>query len=563
MYLYNPFFIFAVFMIVNRLKDMKNKIVLTNVERNEIIKLHKTLSIKKISKILPYSPSFIQKEIISHEFENNIKLNYPLREGFNLILVCKKTKKEFTDYKNQSGVITSHLLNIYPEIKLETNYIRKSIEYKTGKFWYDSYFTIDYSKIKETKKCSYCEWTTEDIDNFSGAYEKHLKSKHNITLLQHLTLHPEDKKYIKKEIYNDLVTCKICNKQYKTITNTHLKKHNTTQFEYKLKYGLNIISLDTKNKLSKSAIHTNKHIIRNFKTSKPENEIIEFLKLNNIDVSQGKRKILNGKEIDIISYDKKIGVEFNGCRYHTEGFGKHKTYHLDKTINSEKEGYKLIHIFEDEWEYKKEIVKSRLLNIFNKTNNKIHGRKCNLSILNDLEVKSNFLNENHIQGNTVSNITIIAKHKNEVVAMMCFNNKRNMNKEKSHNENIYELTRFTTKNNIIVNGIASKLLRFFIKEFQPEKIISFADIRWTPNSKNNLYTNLGFNLTKILKPEYWYYNRKYDKYKRFHKFGFGKSNIKKKFPNFFDNKKTEWEMMKELGFDRIWDCGKYKYEMNF
>lgn len=78
-----------------------------------------------------------------------------------------------------------------------------------------------------------------------------------------------------------------------------------------------------------------------------------------------------------------------------------------------------------------------------------------------------------------------------------------------------------------------------------------------------LYTKLGFKLTKTLKPDYWYYNCKYGRDKRFHKFGFGKSNLKKKFPKIYDDNKTEWEMIQELGFDRIWDCGKFKYEIDF
>ena len=34
------------------------------------------------------------------------------------------------------------------------------------------------------------------------------------------------------------------------------------------------------------------------------------------------RKILNGKEIDIYIPELKIGVEYNGCLFHTEEYGK-------------------------------------------------------------------------------------------------------------------------------------------------------------------------------------------------------------------------------------------------
>ena len=44
---------------------------------------------------------------------------------------------------------------------------------------------------------------------------------------------------------------------------------------------------------------------------------------------------------------------------------KQENYHLLKTENSEKNNIKLIHIFEDEWTYKNEIIKSNILDSLN------------------------------------------------------------------------------------------------------------------------------------------------------------------------------------------------------
>lgn len=110
-------------------------------------------------------------------------------------------------------------------------------------------------------------------------------------------------------------------------------------------------------------------------------------------------------------------------------------------------------------------------------------------------------------------------------------------------------------------GLASRMLKYFIRNYKPKTIISFADRRWTPNHQDKLYTKLGFKLTNILSPDYTYYNPKIDRNRRLHKFGFGKINIKKRFPEIYNDDKTEWEMMQEVGFDRIWDCGKFKYEL--
>ena len=174
------------------------------------------------------------------------------------------------------------------------------------------------------------------------------------------------------------------------------------------------------------------------------------------------------------------------------------------------------------------------------------------------EDKSHFLNNNHIQGTDKSKISYGAYYKDVLVGVMTFNEKRNMTK---NSDNEFELSRYATNQDYIVMGLASKMLKRFINDYNPNTIISFADRRWTIDGDNNLYTKLGFSLVSIVKPTYYYYSSKVSRYKRFHKFGFGKNNLKKRFPN-LDYTKTEKELTEELGYDRIWDCGLFKYQLN-
>ena len=242
---------------------MAEKINITENERNIIFaKYANGISLREIARTSKYSFTFIQKLVNSNGFDKIIEGNYPQKEGFNVIAICKKTGKILYDYKNSSGAILDHINKIYPkEIIPSTRYLRKSIEHKTGKFWYDEYFTFDYEKIKEIKKCVYCDWTTEDIGNKSGAYEKHLESIHGINLKQHTVDHPEENKYIKKRVYQDeeLITCAICGEKMKLISNTHLLQHNITSTEYKLKYNSRTVCPETSAKLSKITINNNKN----------------------------------------------------------------------------------------------------------------------------------------------------------------------------------------------------------------------------------------------------------------------------------------------------------------
>ena len=73
-------------------------------------------------------------------------IEMPIINDFNKInkyvAICKKTNKKFSDYLNKSGILTMHITNIYPEIKLESKFKRKQVEIKTGKPWYYDYFVF-------------------------------------------------------------------------------------------------------------------------------------------------------------------------------------------------------------------------------------------------------------------------------------------------------------------------------------------------------------------------------------------------------------------------------------
>lgn len=122
---------------------------------------------------------------------------------------------------------------------------------------------------------------------------------------------------------------------------------------------------------------------------------------------------------------------------------------------------------------------------------------------------------------------------------------------------MWNLNRFVTDINYTCLGAGGKLFKYFISNYKCVEIKSFADRRWTTNPYNNLYTKIGFKFDSFTSPDYTYYNPKVEKYKRFHKFGFRKKILNKKYG--LPLTMTETEMIKALGYDRIWDCGLIKY----
>ena len=227
-----------------------------------------------------------------------------------------------------------------------------------------------------------------------------------------------------------------------------------------------------------------------------------------------------------------------------------------------KNGYKLIHIMEDEWFLKNEIVKEKIkhiLNFKNENRKSIYARNCQIKLISSKD-KNVFLNKNHIQGEDKSDVHLGAFYNEELVSVMTFGSKRNMT---STADGSFELRRFASDINYLVVGIFSKFISFFKKNYNPKHIFTFLDLRWNPNLNDNVYTKNGFSMIELIKPDYTYYNSKISRYKRFHKFSFGKNLLKEKFPQIYSKDKTEWQIMQELGYDRIWDCGKYRYEVKF
>lgn len=289
--------------------------------------------------------------------------------------------------------------------------------------------------------------------------------------------------------------------------------------------------------------------------SRIESDIIDYIKtlLPSFEILRNNRGVLSdNKELDIYIPDKKIAIEYDGLYWHSEASGgKDKNYHLNKTVECKNKGIRLIHVFEDEWLNKQDIVKNRLRHIFGVNNNdKIYARNC---IIKEIatKLKSEFLENYHIQGNDKSLIRLGAFYNNELVAVMTFGKVRIIMGNK--NKDAWELLRFCVGSKFVV-GIAGKLFAYFTKKYKPNKILSYADRRYSDDSA--FYEKIGFKFVDYTAPNYWYI--KNNEIKRHYRFNFRKSVLSKILQH-VDMNLTEWQNMQLNGYDRIWDCGHLKF----
>lgn len=281
-------------------------------------------------------------------------------------------------------------------------------------------------------------------------------------------------------------------------------------------------------------------------TSSYEIEIYDSIKTYyDGDVVRNDRTILK-QELDIYIPEFKLAIEFNGLYWHSEIY-KNEKYHLNKQKACLEKGITLIHIFEDEWYYRKSIVESVIKNRLGLIDNKLFGRKCTIQSI-DNKTSDSFLDDNHIQGSGSANsIRLGLYHQDELVSVMTFSKGR---VAMGGNSDEYELTRFCNKKNTSVIGAASKLFKYFRINNVVKNIISYSDNRWFDGG---MYQTLGFTYTHESKENYWYVVGN----QRKHRFNFRKDVLVKQG---YDSTKTEREIMFERKLYRIYDCGNKRWD---
>lgn len=432
----------------------------------------------------------------------------------------------------------------------------KTDEYKekVNKTSIEKYGVDNYSKTNEYKEKSKKTYIEKyGIDNYTKTEEYKLKSKNtqlNKYGVDHYSKTKEFKDRFKEKMADLYSNVSIFeNDEYRKL---NFKIANNPNYIKYLGNSINLFKCDCDEyhlfKISTDNYYGRTHANNKLcticntidsLTSLKENMFYDFIFENyKGEIVKNYRDVL---EIDVYLPELNIGFEFNGLYYHSDKF-KNKDYHYDKTLYFKDKGIRLIHIWEDDWIYKNKIVKSQILYLLKKTENKIYARDCIIKEITDSKICSNFLDENHLQGKVNSIYKIGLFYQDELVSLMTFDKFEGRKKMK---ESDWNLNRFCNKLNTTVIGSASRLLTYFIKHNNPNRIISYADRNW---SIGNLYFKLGFKMINISKPDYKYLVRD----RRIHKSNFKKSITKTLL--------TESEYAKNNNLYKIWDCGKIKFE---
>ncbi len=481
------------------------EIIITKEESDKIINLFKKReSIRNISRATKYSQTFItnflnKKGLLHNGYE---KSKNRFKDNILYEAECKKTKKIYDDYLNISGKLTNHIKSLYPDFVLESKFLRKKIELQTGKFWFEDFFVIREKKkeIKPLLNCMICDWTSTDIGNKTGSLTKHIIKNHNINIDEYLSefsnqnflfkthlLKKDNRADIlsKKENY---ITCQICSESFRTISNTHIKKHGISLKKYKEIFGDNI---NSKNTLSKLKLNSGN--VNNFKFKNTKIELLISSKLTELKIDFIPQKRSEGYIYDFFIPEYDLFIECDGIYWH--GHDRVSNWHYSVFNN----------IIND---YKKTIIKPknkiyRLIENISISEEKLKNVNSKNEFFNFL-IKENFNIKNHKIFNLKEGVPIFNvdrciknkdliddKTKNVLINNIVFLWKNFYNKD--------ECDKFIDLEN---RNNEFKLKGIFFKEFYTAKKIGNKNIDDFFNDKNDeilkkvVEYRLGFNKSK-------------------------------------------------------------------
>ena len=287
----------------------------------------------------------------------------------------------------------------------------------------------------------------------------------------------------------------------------------------------------------------------NYDFSGPELVIRNLLDNLGIRYIANDRTLIKPLEVDFYIPDKKIAIEFNGIYFHSEDSGKSKDYHKNKTESCAVKGVQLIHIWENDWICKQDLITDMLKIKLGMYEHKVMARKCTVKEISAKDY-AGFVNRYHLQGNVPSSYKFGLFYDNELISVMGFGRLRKSLGSK-HKDGVYELYRYCVKSGYIVSGGASKLFSHAITHIPDAKeIITYAKRDW---SDGNLYKSLGFEFIGYTDPGYFWTNNKGDVLSRY---ATRKDLIAKT-----EEEKTlsESQIMKARGYFRCYDSGNLKF----
>jgi len=232
--------------------------------------------------------------------------------------------------------------------------------------------------------------------------------------------------------------------------------------------------------------------------SQAQVEIDRYVRSCGFDTNISSRDVIPPYEIDTHIPELNFGIEYNGLYFHSTIF-KNKKYHSQKTEMCAKVDTTLMHIFEDEWRDKQEIVKSMISHRLGIAQRKIGARKCHVASISKGDRKK-FFETNHIDGDVKSSYcAALVTDTGEIVA--CMSLRRPLHKKYGAS---LEVARFCTSLYTSVPGALGRLTRWALSKAEEDGyqgLITYVDTR---HGTGKGYRSSGWAQTGATPDRFWW-----------------------------------------------------------
>lgn len=241
------------------------------------------------------------------------------------------------------------------------------------------------------------------------------------------------------------------------------------------------------------------------------------------------KNVVKGQELDILIPKYNLAIEYNGLKWHSEKHGRGMKYHLTKTMACNRQGIRLIHVFEDEYIRNSRLVISRILHIIGSDKyNHVPEELCRLEII-DKVTADEFHESNNIGGTSDATIHYGLFFGNSLIAVQSYS-------QDTESPEIWTLARFSAHDAYDQWQLNKILMDHFIKDKTFKELRVSLDCCWFHSSDGDLYSQFGFELERYNPPNYCYTN------------GHGVRIDRNEAPNTVIHE-----------YDKVWDCGSMVY----
>lgn len=302
-------------------------------------------------------------------------------------------------------------------------------------------------------------------------------------------------------------------------------------------------------------------------------EMVQALVPNSAILRDDHTVLPSGKELDIVVPDHHVAIEFNGVFWHSEAASikAHSKslphgYHAHKTHEASSQGYQLVHVWEDDWLHRRELVLRALAHRLHAVDRlpdvlpDINPLACQRLYARNLTVKlvhggvaRRFWQDNHLQGPVHCTVNIGLYDSDGVLRALLGIGRKNHGSRVSLPDGTWDIQRYATLG-VIVGGF-TKLLAHAETLVPVDTWTSWSD---NDISDGGMYQAAGFTVDKRQAPSYSYVGRR-TKWERVHRSTYTKQRFINDPDLTYQSGQTEHDAALTNKLYRIYDAGKTRW----